>query len=57
MESKENKYKLYELENINDIMMVRFICETKARNIVEAEFNFHCSMQIGCEYQITRIIE
>lgn len=49
----EYKYKLYEVDMINGMMMFRFIREIEARNIVEAEFEFKVNMMQNYEYIIT----
>ena len=47
------KYKLYEIDMINNMMIFRFIREVEARNIVEAEFEFEHNMLQDIEYIIT----
>lgn len=47
------KYKLYEVEIINDIPMLDYICEKLARNIADAEFQLKGDMETDKEYFIT----
>ena len=45
-------YKLYRVEIIKDILMVFFITQYPARNLVDAENQFEPHMIPGCEYII-----
>ena len=46
-------YKLYRVEIIKDILMVFFITQYPARNLVDAENQFEPHITSGCEYIIT----
>lgn len=45
-------YTLYEVQKVKDVLMLRWVSDTPARNMVEAESIFETSMVPGLEYMI-----